>query len=521
MSSYYREEYSRPAEARERTYVRERSRERSVDRTPAFLREPRREAGHLVLRQRDVETVTRRRSPSPVYVEREHVVRRSHSVSPSERVVDRQRVEVYERPPSPEPHRGRSRSISRVRTTVVDRDRSSSRSSSSYSESSWSSSPSPPPRFRRRPRSASPVWKERETERVRVTRKESVSPAPPPPPPQPEVRAHPVERIEREVITHYTDVDHGVLVVRPPTPQPQPRPRSKSRTRHKDTEIDIYTSKNETEVDIRKTHSHSRSRSRSRHRPHVYYDDRGREIVVSDNDRLVVDYKSRRRAHSAAPFPVRGYDPVRDEAEEIVTKIDSRGRVGEAYHGATRDWTIVDVPPGTERVRMDGAGGASAEVSWKKYSGVRRTRFIPDRDDDVVDDSPRKSRDSLSVRIVDTKKSDRRVSVRPPPVPTLETWTEITMDLVNREALKRMGYPFEQRPPFFYVMQYLTSHEIDDLVSLTAKIRRERRLKNRQRLRDKDVEHVVIHKHKHRHHHPRDDFRYDKQAVFDRREYRV
>lgn len=180
----------------------------------------------------------------------------------------------------------------------------------------------------------------------------------------------------------------------------------------------------------------------------------------------MVDYKSRRRAHSAAPMPVRSYDPDREEADEITRKIDSRGRVGEAYHGATRGWTIVDVPPGTERIRMDGAGGASAEVSWKKYSGVRRTQFIPERDDDalygqpsaVMEEPTRRSRDSLSIHIVDEKKkSDRRVIRPSQPIPSRETWTEITMDLVNREALKRMGYPFDQRPPFFYVMQRLSS----------------------------------------------------------------
>ncbi|PKS09403.1 hypothetical protein jhhlp_004018 [Lomentospora prolificans] len=517
--SFYREEYGRPAESSSRTYVRERSRERSVERTPAFLREPRREAGPMVLRQREVETMSRprRRSPSPVYVERERVVRRAHSVSPAERAVDSKRVVVYEheRAASPEPRRGRS--VSRVRTRVIDR--SSSPSSSSYSESSWSSSPSPPPTFRRRPRSASPVWKERERSRVRVVRREerSPSPVPPPAPHQPEIRTHPVERIEREVITHYRDIDHGVVVVRPPSPKPQPTPRAKSRNRYQDTEIDIYTSKNETEVDIRK--SDSRSRSRSHHRPRVAYpEDHG------SHDRLVVDYKSRRRAHSAAPMPVRLYDPVQEEAREITQRIDSRGRVGEAYHGATRDWTIVDVPPGTERVRMDGAGGASAEVSWQKYSGVRRTRFIPEREDDIVqapvmEERPRKSRDSLSVHIVEEKKkSDRRVAR--PAQPTMETWTEITMDLVNREAIKRMGYPFEQRPPFFYVMQYLSSREIDDLVDLTAQIRRERRLRNRQRLRDQEVDTVVVHKHKHRHYPRHEDIRYDKQVMFDsRRDY--
>lgn len=165
MAGYYRDE---------RPFIRERDRSPSRDRTPAFLRDVRRpEAGPMVLRQRDVETTTRAhpRSPSPVFIER-HV--------------------------EPEPSRGRS--VSRVRSRIVQRDSSES----SMSSSSYSSSDSPVQRrpVFRRPRSVSPGW--RETIRARI-RRESPSPSPPPPPPpppQPQV-------IEREVITHYRDIDHG------------------------------------------------------------------------------------------------------------------------------------------------------------------------------------------------------------------------------------------------------------------------------------------------------------------------
>lgn len=424
------------------------------------------------------------------------------------------------------------------------RERSASSSSSSSSSASSYDSLSPPPRFVRR---RSPEWKEsqRETERIHtriVRRSPSPSPSPPPPPPQPQVVRGPV--IEREVITHYTDVDHGVVRARQPSPQPPP-PRAKSRARAQETEIDIYTSRDETDIDIRRSSSraHARSRSHSRHRPaRDPYRESQPSLPSHDNDRLTVDYrKTRRRAHSAAPTP------VREEAEWITSKIDSRGRMGEAYNGATREWTIVDVPPGTERIRMDGIGGGATETAYQRYTGVRRTRFIPERDGELVSvpdasASGRKSRDRLSIQITDDhrevdvkKSSDRRVVVRPQE-PTMETWTEITMDLVNKEAVRRMGYPYEAREPFIYITQYLSSREIDHLVDLTVQIRRDRRLKQRQ-LRagetDHTTDHVVIktHKHRHRHHspqhhhhhphHPRpfahEDGRYEKQVVFDRR----
>ena len=105
-----------------------------------------------------------------------------------------------------------------------------------------------------------------------------------------------------------------------------------------------------------------------RRSPHAH--GHGSELVLSsDRDRLRVDDRhwhshsgGRRRAHSAAPLR----SPVDEEAEYITSRIDARGRHGEAWHGATKDWTIVDVLPGTERVRMDGAGGGGAEVTWQR-----------------------------------------------------------------------------------------------------------------------------------------------------------
>ncbi|SPN99817.1 uncharacterized protein DNG_02669 [Cephalotrichum gorgonifer] len=513
--AYFRDGRER---SRSRGFVREQERSPSRDRTPAFLRDReirRADAGPLVLRQREVETVSRphrHRSPSPVYVERQQLVRRS----------------------SPSPPRGRS--VSQVRMRTVQRDVSVESSASSSSYSSYESAPRRG--VFRRPRSVSPDWREtereRETIRTRI-RRESPSPAPP----QPQVVRGPT--IEREVVTHYTDIDHGVIRARQPSPLPPAIPRSKSRARHKDTEIDIITSRNETEVDIHRTEGHSRARSRSR--------PRAREREYATQDRLVVaEHKPRRRAYSAAPLPVR--DPVREEAEYLASKIDSRGRHGEAYHGVTRDWIIVDVPPGTERIRMDGVGGGSTETTFQRYSGVRRTQFIPEREEEPIveilpapEQPPRKSRDRLSIHVSDrdreldvTKVTDRRVAVRPKE-PPMETWTEITRDLVNKEALRRKGYMFEENGQFYYVMQYLSSREIDELVELTDTIRRSRRLKKRQQLpRDRDVDReLVIHTHRHRHRHGSphrfrhelererqhrdryEDLRFEKQVSFERR----
>jgi hypothetical protein len=266
-----------------------------------------------------------------------------------------------------------------------------------------------------------------------------------------------------------------------PTPPPPVRP---ARTRERETDIDIYTSRNETEVDIHKRSS-SRSRPRERPKPATrpsYYDD-DEVIIRSDRDRLQVDVEhSHKRSRSAAPARP-SYD---EEAEYITNKIDSRGRMGEAYNGSTKDWTIVDVPPGTERVKMDGVGGGSAEVTWQRYSGVRRSKFLPERDGTVVTSTSASTsthepvreqvseRDRLSVQIYDKhrdKSRDRSVAVedvhdtrisirdrgrdRRPVKKQQEMWTEITKDLVVREAIEKLGYEYEETEFFFYVMQYL------------------------------------------------------------------
>lgn len=284
---------------------------------------------------------------------------------------------------------------------------------------------------------------------------------------------------------------------RPPSPPPPPR----ARARERDTEIDVHTSRNRTEVDIHERRAPSRARSASRERPSPAPPrlenprssrERGWDediLVQSGRGRLRVDVEERkggaasRRARSAAPTP--SYEDDYDEADYITSHINERGRMGEAWNGATRDWTIVDVPPGTERVRMDGLGGGGADVTWQRYNGVRRARFIPERDSGAPSTAVSSSaaaaaadrdgrgdrpRERLSVQIYDgdrevdvEKVSDRRASLRRPagpPVPASparrgDVWTEITRDLVVEEAIQELGYEYEVTDYFYYIMRYL------------------------------------------------------------------
>jgi hypothetical protein len=109
---------------------------------------------------------------------------------------------------------------------------------------------------------------------------------------------------------------------------------------------------------------------------------------------------------------------------------------------------------------MDGVGGGSQEITWQRYNGVRRSRFIPERDRerDVEYDRVEidRSRNISGGEIDSIRISERERDV----VPVRkrysdDVWTEITKDLVVREAIERLGYDYEETEYFFYIMEYL------------------------------------------------------------------
>lgn len=169
----------------------------------------------------------------------------------------------------------------------------------------------------------------------------------------------------------------------------------------------------------------------------------------------------------------------------------SRGYPGEAYDGATRDWGLVDVPPGTERVRMDGKGGGSQEITWQRYNGDRRSKFqTGDRiyEGEFGAPTPRSPppaplpppppapQVSEEIRI-----TERRITEGTSKGKTKDKmWTEVTKDLVIKEAIEEMGYEYEETEEFFYVIEYLRYEDVLRLVELTEDIRRERRERIRE-----------------------------------------
>jgi hypothetical protein len=254
---------------------------------------------------------------------------------------------------------------------------------------------------------------------------------------------------------------------RVPTPPPPPRRTPPPRVR--ETDIDIHTSRNDTEVDIHTKSRPRKHRSTSRGRTNFYddlvlYEQDRDQLKVRDNQLTL----ARRRSVSARPHRKSINVDIRDtesEADYYARKADRRAYIGEGYNGATADWAIVDVPPGTERVRMDGVGGGSQEITWQRYNGVRRSRFVPQRlevreDKAVVE--PRRASPGLEIDIHASSRRRHSGAVhrksgvpRGPPSRVGDLWTEITKDLVAVEAIQQLGYDYEETEYFFYVLQYL------------------------------------------------------------------
>jgi len=105
---------------------------------------------------------------------------------------------------------------------------------------------------------------------------------------------------------------------------------------------------------------------------------------------------------------------------------------------------------------MQGVGGGAQEVTWQRYNGVRRSKFISG-DEEIS--------------------SGFGVPSKPK---TKDMWTEITKDLVIKDAIESMGYDYEETDDFFYVMEYLRYEDVLQLVELSDDIRRERQTRIRQ-----------------------------------------
>lgn len=289
----------------------------------------------------------------------------------------------------------------------------------------------------------------------------SISSAPAPraaQPPAPAIINAPT--IHQEVITHHRHIDHGFevqyptrprVISRPPSPPSPPLPAPVPAPPRARSEERIQISRTQTR--------NGRTENE--------------DIIIDRNQgpsppRSVAPYSTPpppRDAYYDAPVPrrdYRGYErDLQEEAEYYNQRALERAQVGEAQHGATRDWALVDVPPGTSRVRMDGAGGGAQEITWQRYNGVRRSKFFPDGADEgysgeVGRHTPLPA-PTPEHRYPPSPAQNGEIGKRygKERNPTDGLWTEVTKDLVVKEAIQEMGYEYEETEDFYYIIAFL------------------------------------------------------------------
>lgn len=311
--------------------------------------------------------------------------------------------------------------------------------------------------------------------------------------------------IHQEVVTHHRHVDHGFELAIPSRPRPISRPPSPPSPPLPAPP----RARSEERIEISRT----QTRNGRTENENIFIDrNEGARSVAPNSPPPPRDlyYDPRRDGF-------RGYDRnVQEEADYYNSRAMERAYIGEGFRGATRDWAIVDVPPGTNRVQMDGAGGGSQEITWQRFNGVRRSRFMPDGvGDGIGGEVVRPVPLPEPIHPVPLPEPIRPVPLPEPipspgpggeigrrwrraPDPKEGLWTEITKDLVVREAIQEMGYEFEETNDFFYIIAYLryvsvfgptmirpvlltlAQEDVARLVGLSEDIRKDRRRRARE-----------------------------------------
>lgn len=176
-----------------------------------------------------------------------------------------------------------------------------------------------------------------------------------------------------------------------------------------------------------------------------------------DSSSVVSGASERRRRHRHRH---RGSDGVTrySQSEYSVSEVDSsRSRRQSVVDDDTKsEWTMIDVPPGTRRITLE----------------TDDRGFNPDSD----------RGDSRSIREHSSSRTELSISgsripsrgVRRSRGMSTELWTEVTKDLVTRDAIEEMGYPYEETEFYFYIFEYLEKDQVRELIDLTAEIRHER-----------------------------------------------
>ncbi|KPM38171.1 hypothetical protein AK830_g8420 [Neonectria ditissima] len=134
---------------------------------------------------------------------------------------------------------------------------------------------------------------------------------------------------------------------------------------------------------------------------------------------------------------------IEDEIRQLQKELEKR-----RLNSSTSDveTTIIDIDPGRP---------PEEQVSGDEDNQVTSAEI----------DKPKRARE---VRFSD---SHSRPDSDPEQEKRKQMWTEITKDLVTREAIEELGYDFEETDQFFYVMEYLGYDDVLKIVELSDDMR--------------------------------------------------
>ncbi|KAI9045345.1 uncharacterized protein KD926_008771 [Aspergillus affinis] len=138
------------------------------------------------------------------------------------------------------------------------------------------------------------------------------------------------------------------------------------------------------------------------------------------------------------------------------------------------DWALVNASAKTRDIPRD----IAREYKGNKLPqlGDRRSKFTMS-DKKISDGDADFDRGKIGRRYVGVK--DRRDRL----------WTEITKDLVVKEAIERMGFEYEETVSSYYVFSYLQYDDVSSLVELSEDIRRARRRRIQEMERERALKH--------------------------------
>ncbi|KAJ5381320.1 uncharacterized protein N7496_003748 [Penicillium cataractarum] len=275
--------------------------------------------------------------------------------------------------------------------------------------------------------------------------------------------------IHQDVITHHRHVDHGFDKARPPR-APSPEVTS---TRSSFDEIDIRRSKKgnrgrKSEEEIVFKHRDKEESVSPTSGPSLDFTDpwkpdrlpsrRNRKSRSLDDDE---DDDSDSSIAGSSHTPLRR-DLTRDieleaEIEEEIKihkeRSKHRSHIEKITKATADEWSVVHAPSKEDGVEMTGA----LEVVEVAPKGA------------VEEDLEIRAR--VEQQVVKQRRDER--------------WTEITKDLVVRDAIERLGYEFEETRTYYYIFTFLEPDEIDHLVELSDEIRHARRRRIREMQRER------------------------------------